>query len=307
MKRWLAAVLIFVAVVALTVVAIPQFRLTLLGAGLSRDLQPGSADDVMFVSVISTGSEIRPLSEGPAGLLPQMAQPESYDLRMTLEETVDSPETLRYRVKEVRSEQMGTSGGEDLVGSVVLLRLLPGGLTAALAREKGPASEAVPDSMLAQALAAVWPAVPGGLLRPEGEWTGTWDVTVPAPLLEPGRLVLHHRLRYRMAEFHREGDRLMAPVQVTGEIVPRAEGEAPAGVTVTGTGRVDGTCVIDLATGKALIGNDRTAYSVAIRLQDQALEVVTFSDRQSRFWRPRIVADGARGFEPQAPGLPKAP
>lgn len=307
MKRLILAVLLFLAVVGGVVLLVPDIRLGLVGTSLRHRLQPGSTDELAVMSILSTGNEIRQLTDQTGGILTiptQQAKPESYDLRMGLEETVENTggeEVLRYRVREVRSEQLGTTGGEDLTGSVWLMRGLPTGLVVNVARQAGKDSRVLEETRLSEILAAAWPGLPKGLVRPGSTWTARWDAPLQLKLMKETSLVLQHRLNYRLEDFAVEGDLHVARIHVTGEVVPTAPGEQEPGTALAGTGRVEGTVVVDVDTGRTLVADDRTAWSVVVRYQEERLEVVHFSDRNTRLWRPALVPEGHAGFQATLP------
>lgn len=307
MKRLLLAVLLFVAVVGGVVFLVPDIRLGLVGTTLRHRLQPGSADELAVMSVLSTGNEIRQLTDQTGGILTiptQEAKPESYDLRMGLEETVENTgaeEVLRYRIREVRSEQLGTTGGEDLTGSVWLMRALPTGLVVNLSRQRGQESRVLEETRLSEILAAAWPGLPKGLVRPGSTWTARWEAPLQLKLMKETSLVLQHRLNYHLEDFATEGDLHVARIRVTGEVVPTAASEQEPGTALAGTGRVEGTVVVDVESGRTLIADDRTAWSVVVRYTEEELEVVHFSDRTTRLWRPALVPDGQSGFRATLP------
>lgn len=307
MKRVFLALLLFSAVIGGIVLAVPDIRLGLIGTTLRHRLQRGATEELAVMSILSTGNEIRQLTDQTGGILTiptQNARPESYDLRLGIEETVESTggeEALRYRVREVRSEQLGTTGGEDLVGSTWLLRVLPTGLVAKLSRQQGKDSKVLDEARFSEVLAGAWPGLPKGLVRPGSTWTSRWDAPLKLRLMKETSLVLQHRLTYTLEDFRREGDLHVAHIRVTGEILPEAAGEPEPGTALAGTGRVEGTVFVDLATGRALLANDRTAWSIVVRYQEEKLEVVHFSDRNTRLWRPGYVKDGDAGFQGTLP------
>lgn len=307
MKRLLLAALLFIAVVGGVVFLVPDIRLALVGTTLRHRLQPGSADELAVMSILSTGNEIRQLTDQTGGILTiptQEAKPESYDLRMGLEETVEntgSEEVLRYRIREVRSEQLGTTGGEDLTGSVWLMRALPTGLVVNVSQQKGQESRVLEETRLAEILAAAWPGLPKGLVRPGSTWTARWDAPLQLKLMKATSLVLQHRLNYHLEDFSTEGDVHVARIHVTGEVVPTAAGEPEPGTVLAGTGRIEGTVVVDVESGRTLVADDRTAWSVVVRYEEEGLEVVHFSDRNTRLWRPALVTDGQTGFQATLP------
>lgn len=307
MKRLLLAILLFVAVVGGVVFLVPDIRLGLVGTSLRHRLQPGSADELAVMSILSTGNEIRQLTDQTGGILTiptQEAKPESYDLRLGLEETVENTgaeEVLRYRVREVRSEQLGTTGGEDLTGSVWLMRALPTGLVVNVSRQKGQESRVLEETRLSEILAAAWPGLPKGLVRPGSTWTARWDAPLQLKLMKETSLVLQHRLNYHLEDFATEGDLHVARIHVTGEVVPTAAGDPEPGTALAGTGKIEGTVVVDVESGRTLLADDRTAWSVVVRYQDEGLEVVHFSDRNTRLWRPALVPEGQTGFQATLP------
>lgn len=304
MKRALAGVLIFLAVIAAVVFLVPALRLSLVGTTLRHRLQAGAPDDLSVMSVISGGNEIRPLTDQVLTIPTQNARPESYDLRLALQETVESTgkeEVLGYRVMGVRSEQLGTTGGEDLTGNTYQMRGLSTGLVTGLARRRGKASKVLDEARFSEILAAAWPALPRTLVRPGSTWTDRWDAPVHLRLLKETPIVLQHRMRYKLLAFDRDKDLQLARIQVSGDIIPGAGGEVDPGTVIAGTGRVEGIALVDVATGRTVLANDRTAWSVVVRFESEGLEVVHFSDRNSRLWRPRIVPDGQAGFEAKLP------
>ncbi len=304
MKRILAALAIFVMVIAAVIFLVPSLRLSLVGARLSHALQPRSQDTVNALSLLSTGTEIRSLTEEGLTVPTLNARPATYDLRLGLQETVQSigaEEMLDYRVMAVHSEQLGTSGGRDLTGNSYRMRGWCTGLPVELSQRDGQASKVLDLAGFSQLLAAWWPALPRTLARPGATWTGRWEVPLDLGLLKDAQVVMQHRLNYTLVDFTRERDLLVARIQVTGNLVPQARGQVPAGAVVTGTGRVEGTALVDLATGRTVLADDRTAWSVVLRLPAEKIEVVHFSDRKSRLWRPRLVPDGHAGFKSTLP------
>lgn len=307
MKRVLLALLLFVAVIGGIVFLVPEVRLGLIGTTLRHRLQRGATEEVAVMSILSTGNEIRQLTDQTGGILTiptQEARPESYDLRMGLEETVENTggeQVVRYRIHEVRSEQLGTTGGEDLTASVWLMRALPTGLVVNLSRQKGKESRVLDETRLSEILAAAWPGLPKGLVRPGATWNARWDAPLQLRLMKETSLLLQHRLTYRLEDFRTEGDLHVARILVTGEIVPTAAGEPQAGTALAGTGKVEGTVIVDVDTGRVVLANDRTAWSVVVRYEEEGLEVVHFSDRNTRLWRPALVPDGQEGFQATLP------
>ena len=312
MKRVLLGVLVFLAVIAAVILLVPSLRLTLVGTALTRHLQVGQGDELSVMMVISGGNEIRPLTEAGLTIPTQNARPESYDLRLALQETVEGTggeAVVGYRVTGVRSEQLGTTGGEGLTANTYRMRALPTGLVADLGLQQGHPSRILDPARFSEVLAAAWPALPGSLVRPGTTWSGRWDAPLPLPLLKEAPLVLQHRLRYKLVDFQQERDLQVARIQVSGDIVPAASGPVGPGLSITGTGRVEGTALLDVATGRTVLADDRTAWSVVVRDEGQGLEVVHFADRKARLWRPRVVPDGQAGFEaslpvPAGPGSP---
>lgn len=307
MKRVALAVLLFLAIVGAVVLLVPDIRLGLVGTTLRHRLQTGATEELAVMSILSTGNEIRQLTDQTGGILTiptQEAKPESYDLRMSMEETVENTggeEVLRYRVREVRSEQLGTTGGEDLTGGVWLMRALPTGLVVNLSRQKGKDSRVLDETRLSEILAAAWPGLPKGLVRPGSTWTARWDAPLVLRLRTETSLVLQHRLTYRLEDFRTEGDLHVARVLVTGEVVPTAAGEPEPGTALAGTGKVEGTAIVDVDSGRVVLADDRTAWSVVVRYQEEGLEVVHFSDRNTRLWRPALVPEGQEGFQATLP------
>lgn len=307
MKRLALALAVLIALVGGVVLLVPDVRLALLGTGLRHRLQPGVTDEVAVMSILSTGNEIRPLTDQTGGILTvptQEAKPESYDIRMGLEETVESTggeDVLRYRVREVRSEQLGTTGGEDLTGSVWVLRAMPTGLVVNLSRQKGKDSKVLDETRFSQILAGAWPALPKGMVRAGSTWSARWDAPLRLHLAKETPLVLQHRLTCQLEDFRREGDLQVARLVVQGEIVPTVAGEPEPGTEIAGTGKVQGVAVVDVDSGRTLIADDRTAWSVVIRHADEGLEVCHFSDRTTRLWRPALVPEGDQGFEGALP------
>ncbi len=170
----------------------------------------------------------------------------------------------------------------------------------ALGRDGKP-SRVLDEGRFSELLAAFWPELPRARVRPGATWTGRWQSAVASGLLKETPIQLQHRLRYTLVDIRREADLEVARIQVAGNIVPAAAGQVPPGTVVTGTGRVEGTTLVDLATGRTVLADDRTAWSVVVRLEGQNIEVVHFSDRKSRIWRPRLVPDGQAGFEAPLP------
>jgi len=120
-------------------------------------------------------------------------------------------------------------------------------------------------------------------------------------LLKKARVVLQHRMTYTLQDFVREKGLWAARIEVSGNLVPETRGEVPQGASVTGTGREEGTILVDLATGRTILADDRTAWSVVLRQPAEGVEVVHYSDRKSRLWRPRLVPDGYAGFKSELP------
>jgi hypothetical protein len=304
MKRLVAGILVFLGVIAAVVLLVPDFRFSLIGLTLAHRLQTGASEPIHAMSLVSSGTEIRPLTEEGLTVPTQSARPESYDLRFAMQETVESTgaeEVLGYRVTEVRSEQLGTTGGEGLLANSYRMRGLPTGLVADLTRRDGKPSRVLDEGRFSELLAAFWPELPRARVRPGATWTGRWHSAVVSGLLKDTPIQLQHRLRYTLVDIRREADLEVARIQVAGNIVPAAAGQVPPGTVVTGTGRVEGTTLVDLATGRTVLADDRTAWSVVVRLEGQNIEVVHFSDRKSRIWRPRLVPDGQAGFEAPLP------
>ncbi len=304
MKRILAGIAVFLGVIGAVILLVPGLRYSLVGLRLAHDLQVGSSEPVHVRSLISSGTEIRPLTEEGLTVPTQSARPESYDLRFAMQETVEgagAEAVLGYRITEVRSEQLGTTGGEGLLANSYRMRGLSTGLLANLTRLDGKPSRVLDEGRFSELLAGFWPGLPRTRVRPGSTWTGRWESALESGLLKDTPIRLQHRLNYKLVDFRQEGDLVVARVQVSGNIVPVAGGNVPEGTTLTGTGRVEGLVLLDVVTGRTVLADDRTAWSVVVRLEGQDIEVVQFSDRKSRVWRPRQVPDGQAGFEAPLP------
>jgi len=188
-----------------------------------------------------------------------------------------------------------------LLANSYRMRGLPTGLVVDLTRRDGKPSRILDEDRFSEILAAFWPELPRTRVRPGGTWTGRWESSVASGLLKNTPIQLQHRLRYTLVDIRREADLEVARIQVSGNIVPASAGKVPPGTVITGTGRVEGTTLVDLSTGRTVLADDRTAWSVVVRLEGQNVEVVHFSDRKSRIWRPRLVPDGQAGFEAPLP------
>ncbi len=300
----MAALVIFAAVLAAVVLLVPGLRFSLVGARLSYDLQPGSQDKVNILSMLSRGTEIRSLTEEGLTVPDLKARPATHDLRLTLTETVrsaESEQTLDYRVVAVHSEQLGTTGGHDLIGGSYRVRVLPTGLLADVSQSQGKSSKVLDLAGVSQMLAAWWPGLPGTKVRPGSTWTGRWEVPLDLSLLKESQVVMQHRMTCTLQDFVREKGLWVARIQVSGNLVPQVRGDLPSGITVAGTGREEGTVMVDLVTGRTLLADDRTAWSVVLRQPAEGHEVVYYADRKSRLWRPHLVPDGYAGFNSQLP------
>lgn len=311
MKRTILIVVGLLLLAVALVFLVPSWHRALLGVTLRQHMQSGRADSIQVLSVILVGNEIREKGE-MVNLVPsETVNPEVYDLRMELQEGVESSgseSSLLYELSAASSEQIGKTGCSDITGSVFRVRVPDTGLIASVTNTSKKNSKILDNVRVAQILASWWPGLPDKSVNVGSQWSANWEMPLEVPVIGQGAekaakatIKLQHRLNYTLDSIQEHQGMEVAKVLVGGEVVPLENGALPAGVSVYGTGRVEGSVLINLHTGYSIIADDRTAWSVVVRMEDENLEYVQYVDRKSRIFRPRLVPDGATGFEAKFP------
>lgn len=312
MKRVIWGIAIFILVIGTVIFCVPQYRQSLFGVSLRQRLEKGHADNVMAVSYIMAGNEIRGLSEEENPFPNPEAVPEVCDLRFGAAEIIESSgntNMLRYKISSAKSHQIGSSGAGEITGSVYQLRLLPLGLPGSLTKLEGKESALIDDVKINEMMSAWWPEFPKERVFPGSTWSGRWDALMAMKVLDGKKIRLQHRLRYKLDKINNEKGMSVAKIDVEGDISPIAPSDLPEGVKVLGTGKISGTVYVNIDNGAAIVADDSEGWSVVIRFVKDDMEYVQFSDRKTRIYRPRIMPHADAGFDTSIDsenGLPSA-
>lgn len=291
------------------VIFMPNMRQQLFGARLAHNLQVGRNDQMITVAQLLSGNEIRPLSADSNPLPSPNVNTENYDVRLTMNEAVQSvgsEEVLIYNVTGVESEQIGTKGASDTLGNIYRLRLNPLGLPCDVTRTEGKQSHALDDIRITQILGTWWPGLPSKRVRQGDSWNSHWNVPLVVEVLDGKKINLRHELKYNLQEIKQGNGLNVAHLAYSGTVAPADWGTLPANTEIVGTGTIAGEAYINVTTGQTLVADERLIWSVAVRLKDQGMEVVQFADRNSRTYRPRFMPHGDVGFSTKSNGSTSA-
>ncbi len=304
MKR----VIIGIAVVCLLVVAVmvfmPGLRQDLFGAHFGYALQVGRTESVVGIAQLLNGVEMRPISKDGNVLPNPEVNPDIFDVRISMQESVQSvggEEVLTYNVDGVESQQIGTAGASDMIGNQYRLRLSTSGLPIELVRTEGKSSHVFDDTRLEQFLASWWPGFPNKRVKKGANWSKRWNAPLTLNVLDGHKIDLQHEVRYELEDVKVQNGMNVAMISYKGEVKPSAK-DLPDQVEIGGTGVIEGKAYINITNGTTVVADERLVWSVVVRLLDEDMEVVQFSDRNSRLYRPRLVPNGDAGFQKQTAG-----
>ena len=312
MKRIVWGIAIFILIIGAVVFCVPQYRQSLFGISLRSRLEKGHADNVMAVSYIMAGNEIRGLNEEENPYPNPEAVPEVCDLRFGATEIIESSgntNMLRYKVSSAKSHQIGSSGAGGVTGSVYQLRLLPFGLPGSLTKLEGKDSQLIDDVKISEIMSAWWPGFPKERVFPGSTWSARWEAPMVMKVLDGKKIRLQHRLNYKLDKNSNEKSMSVAKIDFDGDISPIAPSDLPEGVKVIGTGKISGTAYVNIDNGVSILSDDSEGWSVVIRFMKDNMEYVQFSDRKTRIYRPRIMPHADAGFDTSIDsegGLPSA-
>ncbi|MBQ7568508.1 hypothetical protein IJT17_06870 [bacterium] len=304
-KRIFFGVAIVCVLIVGFVIFMPETRQELFGIRLAHSLQAGKAENVVTVAQLLSGTEIRPISEDGSVLPSSNVNTENYDVRLGLQESIQSvgsEDVVSYSVSSVESEQIGTSGAGDMIHNVYRLRLFPSGLPVELKRTEGKLSRAVTDLCMTQIMGAWWPEMPSKRVRKGDSWSGRWNVPYVLEVLDGKKISLCHEVQYFLDDVRSSKGLNIAHVTYKGTVAPADLGELPKDTEIAGTGMIAGEVYINVANGQSCLADERLIWSVAVRLRQDNMEIVQFADRNSRTYRPRYLPHGDAGFTKKAPG-----
>ncbi len=259
LRSVLLSVLIMVTLMGLLLTFVPNLREELLGYSLRHRLKAGEEGDVALTLVLTRGQEIL----GDARPSDQL-RGEQMQINIRLYENVESTgreESIRYEVREMRSEQL-SAGIRGVLGKERFTLRIParGGLVSVV-RSESSKQDVLSDSNLGQISLLIWPSLPDKRITVrDARWS---DKIILQRKILTEELKLVHKLDYKLVRMEERNGKDYALIEFSGYIDPESiTGE----MKPAGQGKVVGRSMLDLSTGRAVLG----AYDLR---QDYLLEL----------------------------------
>ncbi|MCE7871938.1 hypothetical protein DYH09_16385 [bacterium CPR1] len=259
LRALLLTVLVMVTLMGLLLTFVPNLREELIGHTLRHRLKAGEEGDVALTMVLTRGQEI----VGEARPSDQL-RGEQLQINIRLYESVESTgreESIRYEVREMRSEQL-SAGIRGVLGKERFTLRIParGGLVSVL-RSGASKQDVLADSNLGQFSLLLWPTLPDQrITAKDARWS---DKIILSRKLLTEELRLVHKLDFKLIRMEERQGKDYALIEFSGYIDPEmVTGE----MKPAGQGKVVGRSMIDMATGRAVLG----AYDLR---QDYLLEL----------------------------------
>lgn len=259
LRSLLLSVLIMVTLMGLLLTFVPNLREELLGYSLRHRLKAGEEGDVALTLTLTRGQEIL----GDARPSDQL-RGEQMQINIRLYENVESTgreESIRYEVREMRSEQL-SAGIRGVLGKERFTLRIParGGLISVV-RSESSKQDVLSDSNLGQISLLIWPSLPDKRITiKDARWS---DKIILQRKILTEELRLVHKLDYKLVRMEERNGKDYALIEFSGYIDPESiTGE----MKPAGQGKVVGRSMLDLSTGRAVLG----AYDLR---QDYLLEL----------------------------------
>lgn len=260
LRALLITALIMLVLTGVVLTFLPNLREQLFGYALYHHLKVGEENDLALTLDLTRGSEI--LGEGvkPSDQL----RGDRLQVAIRLYEKVESTgreENLRYEVREMRREKLGVGMPGVLGTEPFSLRVPARGGVISILRPDPAKNEILTDANLEQFGLLIWPMLPEHRIKTDSRnWSGSY--TFKTSILGE-ELELTHRLSGKLLNIEPHNGKDYAVIEFEGYIdATPTRGE----MKVTGQGKVLGKAMIDLETGRNVLG----AYNLT---QDYLLEL----------------------------------